>query len=847
MKHLILLMFICSSTWLYGQSGAVSGQIVDGDTNEPLIGATVMVQGSSNGVITDLEGNFKLGSLEQGNMTLLISYVGYEEVRKTVDVSNNMVDLGVIKVMSSAVGLNEVMVIASVGVDRKTPVAMSNVKAAQIEAKIGSQEFPEILKSTPGIYATRAGGGFGDGRVNIRGFNDENVAVLINGIPVNDMENGNVYWSNWAGLTDATNTMQVQRGLGASKVAVPSIGGTINIISKASEREQGGDVYMATGNDAYSKLGFQLSSGLNENGWAFTIAGSKTQGEGFVDGTEFLGFSYFANIAKKINDKHEVTFTAVGAKQRHGQRQSTHSLATYEAAPSGIKYNSDWGIRDGKVVNVEDNFYHKPQLSLNHYWTVSEKTEVSTAVYASFGTGGGGGTGGEWNVGPNNSVPTTGSPYDPMDIDALVEINKNNPSGESLAWQRASRNDHNWFGLLSTINQEISSNLNFMGGIDIRSYTGKHFYEVTDLLGGEYIVNNDDENNPNRILTVGDKYNYNYDGKVGWQGIFGQVEYSQDALSAFITLSVSNTSYHKLEYFNQAPGDEKSESVNFLGYQVKGGLNYNLTDNHNVYFNAGYFSKAPFFRNVFLNRTTNVLNEDAENEKILSTEIGYGYRSANINLNVNVYRTQWNDRSLVKSLPVDDVLYFANILGINALHQGIEVDGSYDVTDKLTLTGMVSIGDWKWVDDVENVFIQDEDGNEIGDPISVYSDGLKVGDAAQTTAAAGITYKLMKGLSVSVDYTHGSNLYASFDPTARTNENDREDSWKVPAYNLVDLNLTYDFDISDFKSTLYANIYNIGDVHYVADANDGSGHDAASASVYYAAGLTWNLGFRVRF
>jgi len=839
-KVLLTLAIVGSSISVYSQN-TIKGRLLDKETGEPLIGATVVVKGTSNGTVTDLDGAFSL-SIESGAI-LVVSYIGYLSQEVTADGS----DLGDISLESDVVGLGEILVVASVGIDRKTPVAMSNLKSLDIESKIGSQEFPEILKSTPGVFATRSGGGYGDGRINIRGFNDENVAVLINGIPVNDMENGNVYWSNWAGLTDATSTMQVQRGLGASKVAVPSVGGTINIISKASDREQGGYGYFATGNDAYNKVGFQVSTGLQDNGWALTLSGAKTQGDGYVDGTEFLGFSYFANISKQINDNHEVTFTLVGAKQRHGQRQNRKTLAEFEAAPSGIKYNGDWGMRNGNVVNVEDNFYNKPQTSLNHYWTISDRTELSTAVYASWGSGGGGGQGGEWGVGENGEIPRTGGTYGPMDIDALVEINENNASGEALAWQRASRNDHNWYGVLSTLNHEISSNLTLLAGVDVRSYVGKHFYEVTDLLGGDYIVDDSDVNNPNRVLTVGDKYNYNYDGQVGWQGVFGQVEYTKDKLAVFGTLSLSNTSYQKIERYNTV-GDSNAESdkVTFFGYQIKGGANYNLSDNHNIYVNAGYFSKAPFFRSVFIDRGSNDVNPGAENEKIISAEIGYGYRSSNLFLNINLYRTEWRDRNLVRTFTSNDQLIFANILGVNAVHQGVEIDGIYTVNKDFKLKGMISIGDYQWANNVEGVTFQNEDGDIVGEPINVFSDGLKVGNSAQTTGALGFTYSLFAGLSVGADLTYFDNLFASFDPTNKSEPADNVDSWQVPSATTVDVNLTYNFDISDFESSLYANVYNIGNTQYVQDANDVGG-TASSALVYYAAGTTWNIGLKVRF
>ncbi len=846
-KHLLVLVtFVFALTSAFAQSGTVKGRLLDADNGEGVFGATIFIVGTTKGAISDVDGNFSLSGLS-GEVTLKISYLGYE----TLEITRNMsgaVDLGDIQMTSTTVGLDMVEVIASVAIDRKTPVAVSTVKSPQIEAKIGNQEFPEVLKSTPGVFATRAGGGFGDGRINIRGFDDQNVAVLINGIPVNDMENGNVFWSNWAGLTDATSSIQVQRGLGASKVAVPSIGGTINIISKASDRKQGGYGFIGSGNNGYSKVGFQVSTGLQDNGWAVTLSGAKTQGDGNADGLQFLGFSYFANIAKRINDKHELTFTAVGAKQRHGQRVTRQSLATFAAAPQGIRYNADWGMRDGNVVNFEDNFYHKPQTSLNHYWTISPDTDVSTAVYASWGSGGGGGTGGAWN----ENRQTTGGPFGPVDINHFVDLNTANPSGESLVWQRASRNDHSWYGILSTINHSLSPNLTLLAGLDLRTYTGKHFYEVTDLLGGEYIVNNDDINNPNRLLVVGDKYNYNYDGQVGWQGVFGQLEYSKDKLSAFGTVSLSNTSYSQVERYNNV-GTAETDKIKFFGYQVKGGANINLTDNHNVYANLGYFSKAPFYRSVFTSRTSNNFNTEAENEKILSTEIGYGYRSSHFNLNVNLYRTTWQDRSLVRNrTDGNGVQFFANILGIDAIHQGIEVDMVYNLTSDFRVSGMLSVADNQWANNVENATLESEDGDILA-TFNVFSDGLKVGDAAQTTAALGLSYTMFDGFRLGLDWNYFDNLYASFDPINRTTADaNNVDAWQVPDYSTLDVNFVYDFDIAGLNSSIFGNVFNVTDVAYVADANDGTdqsgvGHNAQFASVYYAAGVTWTVGLKLRF
>ena len=137
-------------------------------------------------------------------------------------------------------------------IDRKTPVAFSTIPLKKINEELASQDIPMVLNSTPGVYATQQGGGDGDARITIRGFNQRNVAVMIDGIPVNDMENGWVYWSNWFGLDAVTSNIQVQRGLGASKIAIPSVGGTMNLLTKGIDSRKGGSFKQEV--DSYGKL-----------------------------------------------------------------------------------------------------------------------------------------------------------------------------------------------------------------------------------------------------------------------------------------------------------------------------------------------------------------------------------------------------------------------------------------------------------------------------------------------------------------------------------------------------------------------------------------------------------------
>jgi len=156
--------------------------------------------------------------------------------------------------------------VIDVAVERKTPIALSIITSQEVQLKVGNLEFPEIMNKTPGVYATKQGGGYGDSRISLRGFDQRNTSFLINGQPVNDMENGWVYWSNWAGLTDVASGIQIQRGLGASKLAVPSVGGTVSIFTKSAEKARGGSFTQLMGNDGYSKSTIAYNTGVNDNG-----------------------------------------------------------------------------------------------------------------------------------------------------------------------------------------------------------------------------------------------------------------------------------------------------------------------------------------------------------------------------------------------------------------------------------------------------------------------------------------------------------------------------------------------------------------------------------------------------
>ena len=924
---IVILMAAVSQTFA---QGTVTGVVLDGESNAPLPGANIIQLRTSNGTSTDFDGKFSL-QVDQPTGIINISYVGFGSKNIPYDVTNGDQDLGSI-VLQLDNSLEEVVItgVLDIAKDRETPVAVSTIKASEIQEKLGSQELPEILNNTPSIYATKQGGGFGDARINVRGFSQENTAVLINGIPVNDMENGRVFWSNWAGLSDVTTAMQVQRGLGSSKLAISSVGGTINILTRSADKREGGFISTNIGNNDYLKNVMSYNTGLSEKGWSGSFLLSRTAGDGYVDGTQFEAYNYFIGVGFKPNANHDFNFTLTGAPQQHNSRGFAPSISDYIRYGNGvdprIKYNSDWGTRNGREFTFAGNFYHKPIASLNWDWNINEKSTLSSSLYASFGRGGSVGSIGQMDgqrsfrsslktddglirvddiitynsggsiagFGPRQGYTGGGDPsfqglfINGNNSNSLYVDDRDHIRGEENGIsQRSSVNSHNWFGALINFNHEINENLNFDLGVDLRRYKGYHYRRLVDLLGADAYVDNDDINRPYRFLTetyaptAGNSFNvfsniddeekidyYNI-GNVNWAGAFGQLEYTDGTISAFIQGSVSNQGFQRIDYFNYLDSDPEQESdvENILGGNIKGGLNYNINEQHNVFANAGYYSKQPLFDAVFPSFISNDINENLENEKITGFEAGYGFRSTAFRANVNLYRTSWKDRfqsvsanfDLTPDDDTDDVSVrgSANILGIEQVHMGVEVDFNYRPTSNFDLYGMFSYGIWEYNGNPSALFFDESNQpinvNGIPQEATLNLDGIKVGDSPQLTASIGAAYRVIESLKLDANYRYVDNLYADFDVTSI----DERGALQLPSYGLLDAGFTYTMKLSGNNALSFRfNMNNVLDTVYISEsdtnifAEDGDDtYDGINTSnrVYFGLGRTWNAGLRYNF
>lgn len=855
--------------------GVVTGTVFDAESNGPLPGANIKEARTNNGTATDFDGKFSL-SVTNNTGTINISYVGFGSKNIPYDVTNGSQDLGTI-VLNLDNSLEEIVIVGTgvvdLAEDRQTPIAVSTVRADEIQERaVGNVELPEVLKNTPSVFVSNQTG-FGDGALYVRGFDDTNTAILLNGQPINSQEDGRVFWSNWAGIADIASAVQVQRGLGSSKLAISSVGGTVNIVMKAADRNKGGFARFLGGNDSYFKGTLAYDTGMNEKGWAFSILVDYWKAHRkYAEGTFGQGQNYYFAVGYKPNDEHSFNFLVTGAPQSHGQRFSQSDPERFELNP---KYNQNWGYSEDFNPNVGSNgqytsnvdseranYYHKPVANLNWDWDINEKSELSSVLYASWGRGG--------SVGPRGARALRTDDPD-GDGPLLGQIDFYNTEQRNLAIEggigdedtftgyirRNSVNNHQWYGLISNFNTELTDKISWNAGVDFRLYRGDHFRQVTDFHGlqgwandrpdGSIVTESFDSNPWAALFNFADedqRIDYDYSENINYQGLFSQIEYGGDKFSAFFQGAVSNQSFiRRGRMFESADSDK----LNKIGYNLKGGLGYTIENMHTLFFNAGYYSRQPFLDNIFQNiRLSNeLIQPEVDNEDITGIEAGYNFKLNKLRINFNAYYTNWDNR-VITSTGVDengtpddesdDI--FLNIFdrGINQIHTGAELEFIYNIITRVDLKGYISGASWRYNGEIDKDIYNNETNEFISSETGLDLSGIKVDTAPQFTAGLGTKVRILEGLAIDANINYYAEHYLD-DPDERGLQT--QNIGKIKPYSLTDVGLSYNFNFDSSNLVFRGNVYNVFNEVRLQSTDD--------FGFLYTNGTTFNASLKYKF
>lgn len=699
----------------------------------------------------------------------------------------------------------------------------------QLEGDNQSQDISGLLQSSEDIFVNTAGYTFGQGRFKIRGYDNQNSTVLMNGIYVNDAETGGAYYSNWGGLNDATRNKVNTSGLAFSDYAFGGLGGVTNIITRASEFRPGSSISYALANKNYrNRVMVTHSTGMMENGWAFTFSAStRWAQEGYVKGTFYEAYAYFLAAEKKINEKHSLNLTLYGAPTRNG-KAGVATLEAYELSGDHY-YNPNWGYQDGVVRNARVGTYHQPRAILSHYWKFDETMKLTTSASYMFGRGGT--TSLNWYDSPDprpdyyRNFPSYYEEgefmydylgdlwsaddtfrqlnwddyYDANRKNLFTVVNEGGITGNNVTGNRAAymveerRNDINRFDFSSILSKDFSEKSKFVGGLTYMAHKTHNYKLVSDLLGADwwldidqfaerdnaddnYIVQNDLDN-PNQTVAVGDVFGYDYVSNINKADAFAQVEYKLAHIDFFGGVNLSYTEFWRTGNMRNGkfPVNSYGNSAKnqFYNYSVKAGLNYKITGRNFLLLNATYLTRAPYFRDAYISpRTRDHVIENLESEQIMSGDISYHFRSPKFQAKITGYYTEFRNGIENNSFYHDELRTFVNYImtDVDKLHYGGEFGAEAKLSSTVTMTGAIGYGKYLYNSRPSVMIAQDNSSEVLAENRTVYIKNYHLGGMPELAASIGGKYNAPKYWFVGVNANYFGESYVTINPERRTAE-----------------------------------------------------------------------------
>jgi hypothetical protein len=742
--------------------------------------------------------------------------------------------------------LNEIVVNAS-QIDDRAPVMLQTLSSKEISNYLSTKTYPEVMRNIGGVYATSESGSYGDAKINIRGFRQENFTVMLNGVPLSGFRSGSMFWNNWLGLTDATYRIQLQKGVGGSMLAANSMGGTINILTRPAEQEASRSLTVQTTDYGLNSLRFSLHTGEMSRGWAFSFVGSRTWGSGYVDATDVDAWGYFLNLRKRFNAQHSLLITLLGSPERHGQR--SQKLSAAEVERYGLRYNRNWGIYNGKVNTLSANFYHKPYGAATHFFTLSDRALLSNTLYFSVGNGGG-----KWTeyAGGGVRIVDALNDYGQIDWERITALNKTWAQEEKSAMNIQSDYlaGHTWGGLKSSFDLTLNEQWKLSSGLHYQYFYSWQKERITDLLGARFWL----EDYAGKSLAgvagrnpqkqVGDYIRLHNGDRDHHLSLYAQADYESGPLRAFAGLLLSATLYQHWDRYNY-PENPYSRRAPAGGGNVKAGASLRIAAHQQLYVNGGFYSRAPY-SNVYFASGTNEITKNVRNERNYIVEGGYKRLTDRSKFTLTAYYNYWKNKSLMSDPYKQEDRRPYLITGLDAQHAGIESAYERDLTGWLSLTAFASVGRWQWKNDVRAT-IYDAYTYLPVETIQVFTDGLMVGDAPQTQMGCLIDVKLFDCLSLRLENRYNDRMYAHFEPSRRTNADDRQQSYRIPSSFVSDVHVQFPFEANNLATDLFFSCNNLWNTHYIERGDDGATHDRTSFRGFWASGRTVQVGLRARF
>lgn len=749
-SSLMVAIFITMLSTFAAAQIQISGKVLEAQTKEPLIGATVLQTGTSNGVSTNTDGSFEIDLLEGEERSLRISFTGFKT--KTVTVVRSQSGLQILLLPDTYV--SEEVLVEATRVDESIPVTFSNLDKEEIQKRNLGQDVPYLLNLTPSTVVTSdAGAGIGYTGIRIRGVDPARINVTINGIPVNDAESHSVFWVNLPDIASSIDNIQVQRGVGTSTNGAAAFGGSINLQTSSNSLDPYAEINTGVGSFNTRKANIQLGSGLMKNGWSFEGRLSQITSDGFIDRASSDLNSFYLSGSKRgkrsllkadIFSGDEVTYQAWYGVEESVLEGGNRTFNEAGMEKSGSPYQNQ----------VDD--YGQDYYQLHYSYNLQDNWSLNTSLHYTKGAGyyeeyKGGEDLADYGITPAN-------PGDPTESDLIRR-----------RWL-----DNDFYGMVFSTKHTHSTSWNLTFGGGLNKYDGDHFGEV---IWARFAGNSEFE----------DRYYDNNAIKTD-ANVYGKAQYFfNENLSSYLDLQVRTISYEfdGIDIQNNTVVDIR-DTDNLTFFNPKFGLSYTVNDENRLFASFGIASKEPT-RDEYVESSA---ASRPDPETLYNVETGYRGDFGQFFVGAYGYAMLYEDQ-LVVTGQINDVGGVVRENVPNSSRLGIELEGGVSITSNFSWAANATFSKNK----IENYneFIDDYDNG--GQIERNYSDtDIALSPSIIANSILGFSEN---GLTTELTTKYVSKQYL---------DNTQNDARSIDPYLVNDLRISYAFTNLSFAKGITANL-----------------------------------------
>lgn len=696
-----------------------------------------------------------------------------------------------------------------------------------------------ISSSKNDPYLSEVGYQFSAMRFKVRAYDNMYSSYYMNGLQLNDLILGRFSYSMVGGMNDATRNQEGAAEYDYNRFGIANIGGATSVNTRASQYAAGSKITLSGCNRNYVARGMlSHSTGLLSSGWAFTgLIGYRWANEGVIEGTFYNSFSYLLSAEKRLQNGHALSFVTFGAPTERAQQAAATEEAYWLA--NSHYYNPNWGYQNGEKRNARIVNDFQPTAILTWDWNIDSSKKLTTAAgfkYAFYSSTALGWAGDAYDPRPdyyknmpssifdvwdediNNASYLAENPYlleqyntlydywtsskanRQIDWDRMYYVNQQSEAngGETLYYQERRHSNQMVFSLNSVYNQEIDRHNKFMAGIQLNATKGMYYKTMADLLGGttftdvdKFAVNDygidsqeaqNDLRNPNRQISVGDKFGYNYNLFVNKARAYGMYQYTQKVWSLQATGYIEGTTIEREGLMQNGRAPENSYGRSGKAYFLTGGgrasLNYRPSGSHILTLGLGAETQAPLARNSFVApRMQNNFVDNLTTEKIFSGELSYQFRFGDFTGKISGYYTRFNDGVEQTAYYNDQEEQFTYLTmnGVDRQHYGLEAAFNYQITSNLTVTLLGTLANAEYVGNpYAQVSYEGMNASTIKSlnawknpvtgasmPLRVIADGMKVSGTPLTALSLGVSYNV-NGWFFEANLNYYDRVYVDF-------------------------------------------------------------------------------------